>query len=316
MRTFRRILEGLALVALGLIFLGSTLGFLPWSVSTTVVSLLSLWPVLLITIGLDIIGRGLDAPVLRVISSGIFLVALLYGGLVLPAVEDAPRLFGSFDLGVGGTTSEFDFSKPRLGATEGSIAVKGGAGDITLVAGSGGTLVSATGQSPFKNPFLGVERSGNHAQVVASMGTGSSVWPVSGKSWMKVGISPSVTWDVQVETGAATLEADLEDVRVSGFSLKTGVSDSTITLGRVPAGTRETAVRIESGVSSVKLRIPEGAEARVEAETGLSSVDVPDDFERTSESGRVFESSGYDEGTRHFLIHVQTGLGSVSIERY
>ena len=64
------------------------------------------------------------------------------------------------------------------------------------------------------------------------------------------------------------------------------------------------------------VRIPSGVEARVEAQTGLSTVSVPSGLTRLSGSGRVYESAGYENARKRYLIHVQTGLGSVDIRRY
>jgi hypothetical protein len=53
---FNKAVEGLTLVAVGLIFLGNTTGALPWSVW---ISIFSLWPLLLVAAGVDLIGKGL-----------------------------------------------------------------------------------------------------------------------------------------------------------------------------------------------------------------------------------------------------------------
>ena len=202
MRTAERILEGLTLIALGFVFLGSTLGFLPWSTGTTFLALISLWPVLLVTIGLDIIGRGLNAPWLRLLSSAIALLAVLYGGLVLPATQSDQGLFAFPGTGLG-ASHQFSESAPRGVVQEGTVAIKGGAGEINVSAGERHVLVSMEGESPFDNPYLNVDRSATSADVVASFGSGSAVWPLSGRSRMDMRLSPAVTWDVQFETGAA-----------------------------------------------------------------------------------------------------------------
>jgi hypothetical protein len=316
MRTLRRLLEGFTIVLLGLILLGNTLGYLPWSVSTTFLTLLSLWPVLLVTAGLDIIGRGLRTPAIRVLSSALGLVALIYGGIILPASDISPFRIGFFNLGTAASSNPFDFQQPRMIATDGRILIKGGAGEIHVGAGEASVLARASGESPFQDPELTVTRTGHDANLVASMGSGAVVWPVTGESRMDVQISPRVRWDIQLQTGASSLNADLRRIPVEAFLLKTGASDSQIILGDVPKGTNEAVIRTESGVSAVTLKIPRGVEARVEAETGLSSVDVPSDFDRVPTDGRVYESKGYREADSHYLIRVQTGLGSVSIKRY
>ena len=313
MRTLERVLSGLTLVALGFIFLGTTLGFLPWSTGDVILSLISLWPVLLVTAGLDIIGRGLNAPWLRVLGSALALGAVLYGGLVLPAAQSRPTFFGI----VGrGSSHPYSYSASTGSVEEATISVKGGAGEIDVSDGQSGELVRMSGESPFDNPFMDVERNGSTANVTASMGSGPTAWPLWSRSSMNLWLSPAVTWDVQLETGAAALMANLRDVPIKALRLKTGVSSSDITFGDVPFDVQEVPVRVESGVAAVTLRIPSDAEARVEAQTGLSSVSVPSDLSRQSEGGRVYESPGYSSASHRYLIHVQTGLGSVDVRRY
>jgi len=315
MRSLSRFIEGLTLVAIGLILLGSTMGYLPWSTTTTFLSLISLWPVLLVTAGLDIIGRGLSAPWLRLLSSSIVLVAVLYGGLVLPATETRPAFFGIINLNTS-NSRPYSFSEPVGSVSDATIVLKGGAGEINVGAGSQGTLVRMSGESPFEDPLLSVDRAGSTADVLASLGSGRLVWPLTGSARMNVALSPAVTWDVQLQTGASTLKADLRNVPTKALLLKTGVSDSDVTLGRVPLGTGDAPIRIESGVAAVTLEIPEGAEARVEAQTGLSTLSVPPDFTRVEGDGRTYVSSRYDGASNRYVIRVQTGLGAVDIRRY
>lgn len=315
MRTAERIIDGITVVALGFIFLGSTLGYLPWSIGTTLLALLSLWPVLLVTIGLDIIGRGLNSPWLRIVSSGIALVAVLYGGLVLPATQTQTKFLGFLGAGVG-SSHPFSHSAERGSVDNATIVVKGGAGEINVAAGRPDVLAKMTGESPFDNPVFTVNTTGSTASVLASLGSGSIVWPFSGRSLLNLELSPAVVWDVQLETGASSLDANLRDVPTKSLMLKTGASTSDITLGHVPPGTSEAPIRVQSGVATVTLRIPTGTEARIEAQTGLSTVSVPSDFRRLSGSGRTYESAGYQSASQRYVIRVQTGIGTVDIRRY
>jgi hypothetical protein len=264
---------------------------------------------------LDIVGRGLGTPALRLLSSVVVLGAVLYGGLILPATDTAISIFHIPGV-IEGDSNPYSFTRARSAAEEATIDIKGGAGEITVNEGPPAILASMSGETPFDNPSLSVSRKGSRANVTAFMGSGNIVWPVSGRSTMDILVSPLVTWDVRLQTGAASLDANFEHVPVSAFSLKTGASDSTIKLGRIISGLGEVSVRIESGVSAVTLRIPEGVEARIEAQTGLATVSVPSDLSRVGGDGRNYESSGYSKASRRYRIRVQTGIGSVAIQRY
>jgi hypothetical protein len=314
-RFANRIVEGLTLVAIGLIFLGSTLGYLPWSITTTFLAMISLWPVLLVTFGLDIVGRAVGTPWLRLLSSVIMLGAVVYGGLVLPATDTTLSFFSIPGVS-SGESNPFDFYAPRNGVRKATLNVKGAIGEITMGEASGSTLVRMSGYTPFGNPELDVNRSPGRAEIVASMGANQVAMPVTGRATLDLLLSPYVTWDVVFETGASTLKADLQQIPLSAFTLKTGASDSRITLGSVPAGEGEVPIRVESGAAAITLLIPDDAEARVEAQTGLASVTVPSDFDRVGGNGKNYESPEYASTSRRYLIRVQTGVGAVNIKRY
>ena len=78
----RRVFDGLSLIAVGFVLLACTTGYLPWSVW---VSILSLWPILLVSAGIDLIGKSTDREWIRALSSVVFIGALLYGAFVMPS---------------------------------------------------------------------------------------------------------------------------------------------------------------------------------------------------------------------------------------
>jgi len=319
MKAANRVIEGLTVVALGLIFLGSTLGYLSWSVVATFFALLSLWPVLLVSVGLDIIGRSLNADWLRLLSSAVVLVGVLVGGLVLPASDVNLRWFPFYDsLNKSASSTPFSFEQPRWKITSGAITINGGAGNIEVADGPEDVLVSMNGTSPFDNPTLSVEKtSGSAVDVLASMGEGPTFWPLGGTSEMRVQLSPAVRWGVTLETGAASMNADLQRVPITSLALKTGASDSTVILGGIPPGLSDVPVELKAGVASVVLKLPKGVPARVESHSGLATLSVPDGYVRAdSGDGRVYTSPNWAEGVAGYSVLVETGVGSVRVEEY
>ena len=78
----KRVFDGLSLIAIGFVLLACTTGYLHWSVW---ISIFSLWPLLLVSAGIDIIGKATDRDWLRALSSVVFIGGLLYGAFVMPA---------------------------------------------------------------------------------------------------------------------------------------------------------------------------------------------------------------------------------------
>jgi hypothetical protein len=74
--SIRHLGEGLSTVAFGLVLLGQMLGILRWDVW---LNILKLWPVLFISLGLEIIGKATRAEWLRFLGSLVVVAALAYG---------------------------------------------------------------------------------------------------------------------------------------------------------------------------------------------------------------------------------------------
>lgn len=68
-----RVAEGVWIGALGVVLLGNTTGYLSWSLWAV---LLTLWPVLLISLGIRVLSRGLAQPWLRAFSPLVLLASL------------------------------------------------------------------------------------------------------------------------------------------------------------------------------------------------------------------------------------------------
>jgi hypothetical protein len=70
----------------------------------------------------------------------------------------------------------------------------------------------------------------------------------------------------------------------------------------------------------VTVDVPEGSAVRVEASTGVGSVNLPANYASVGgdadkfvgEDG-VWESAGFDESDRQIIIHFEGGVGSLTV---
>ena len=76
----RHLFEGLTTVTVGLVFLGQMLGYLGWDVW---LNILRLWPLLIVSLGLELIGKGLKSEWVRALGSIVVIAGLAYGALVM-----------------------------------------------------------------------------------------------------------------------------------------------------------------------------------------------------------------------------------------
>lgn len=308
----KRAAEGLTVIGIGSVLLANTLGYLPWSVWWNV---LSLWPLLIVAAGIDIIGRGTDNTWLRVLSSLLVVGGLLYGAFAMaPSTRWFP--FVSFTTSHG--SAAFDESYDHDGAVKTGVAdISGGVGEFTL--GAGADLVSAVGETPFDQPEFEVSVEDSTVDVVVSLGKGTQAWPSGTRARLDALLDRSVVWDLTMQAGVATTRADLSDLKLSALTIDAGVSDTAVTLGRISSAVDVTAVpvKVDAGVSSIKLRIPKGAQVRVLVKGGLSSINVDKDLKHLAGGDdKRYETDGFDDGDAYYDVVIDAGVGSIDVELY
>ena len=307
--TVKRVFEGLTLVFVGVILLLNTTGSLPWSVWLHV---LSLWPLLLVAAGLDIVAKGIDAQWLRVVSSLLVIGGLFVGAFVLP-VGDATPGFGWFGSARG---TGFDIVKSTTQRVDtGRAVIRGGVGSYTIA--DGDELVRVTGRSAYGEPAVDITQDGRRATVrVAGPDSGREWIPgVRGSSRVDVRLLRSVPWAIEIDTGVVDLDADLSALTITSLEARSGVSQVTITLGDAPGGVGEVPVSVRGGVTNFTVRVPKGVPVRVDAEAGLTNVSVDDGIPRLSGGGRTWMTPGYT-GNGGYRIRFEVGVSNVEVVTY
>ncbi|TDB38143.1 MAG: hypothetical protein D9V44_08885 [Actinobacteria bacterium] len=313
----KRIAEGLTVIAVGLVFLGNTFGVIPWGVWWNI---LSLWPLLLISAGIDVIGRGTDNTWLRVLSSLLVIAGLAWGVFAMPTNGGSWSPWGPFVLtpmSSSANAEPFDNStRHDPNVVTGVARVSGGVGTLTIADGS--DLVSASGESPFK-PVFDVSSSPKGADVTVGMGNGNWVAPRD-NARLDVKLDRAVTWDLTIDGGVSQIDADLSELSLAAVIVKAGVSKGMLTLGAVDAKMADggVPVLVDTGVSTFTLRIKEGENVRLRVDKGLSSVTKPAGLSSVRESGGkdVYVTEGFSENLDFWDITLDAGISTVRIEFY
>jgi hypothetical protein len=267
-----------------------------------------LWPVLLVAIGLRIIGNGIGQSWIKALGPIVIWLAIAYAVVVSWTGIGGVHPFSAT------SNRPFAIFAPVDQVQEAKLTLEGGAGDIRIT-GDSGYLISASGRSPLGSPSLRVKRTGGSADVDLGIGQAgafqSGVGLASGK--VKVDLSPQVLWDAELRTGASSLDADFSQVKLRSLVVKTGASSVEVKLGPLPEEVSSTQVTVKAGVSSVKIALPHDAEANVVSHSGLSAMDVSDGFQQ--QGSGAWRTPGYGSATKVYNIAIESGVGSVSIER-
>jgi len=308
--TVKRPAEGISTIVLGCVLLACSIGYVSWSVW---LNIFSLWPLLLVVLGVEVIGKGLHNNWIRAFSNLIIAAGLVYGAFFMPptAVHPwFPFIINSVD------TQGFDFTAPHdSDVVEGRAVIDAGVGEFTLEAGD--DLATARGRSPY-TPVFDVTPIDGVADV--AIGYGDHSWNnVSTDVTLDITLDRDVVWDLDMSAGVTSYDLDLSDLLVSSLVLDAGVSEGTLTLGRSNlVGVRSgVPVQIKTGVSAITIRIPEGDDARVSVSQGLSATNVVGSWvELHSGDGTTYESDGFSDSGPYWDMQVESGIGAVTIEYY
>ncbi|MDO8964278.1 MAG: hypothetical protein Q7W30_07300 [Coriobacteriia bacterium] len=300
-----RVFDGLSLVALGGVLLACTTGYLPWAVW---VSIISLWPLLLVSAGLDLIGKATDRDWLRALSSVVFIAGLLYGALVMPAGSWGPsRMIGS-----GGPV--YSHSVPHDAAvTEGTAKIQAVATRMTLVAGP--RLASIRGEAPAgAAPELRTTSSDGVADVRVE-GPGGTITIVgpSTRNRLDIELDRDVRWKMlEIDAAAAQSDIDVSGLRVDRLTIDAGASDARITVGE-----NTPSIVVSAGAANVTVRVPKSARVMMNLSGALTAPGMPADFTRTHGNGFIGDAVWTGDGSGASIdIAVHAGVASVSVQRY
>jgi len=306
----KRLAAGLGSVAIGLVLLGNTLGYIRWTVW---IALASLWPLLVIAIGVELVGRGLHMNWVRALSNVILILGLAYGVFVLQYVPGAAVFpFGSF----AGPTATFAAAKPHdSSAVTGRASVKIGATGFTLAAGE--VLASVGGRAPKADtPALDATVANGVAEVTVSEPGNRTVFVGAGNGTLDMTLDRTIAWsEVRFDVGAVSAVADLSDLKVARVVMNAGASDIRLKLGNLADNVD---VQVSGGAMSLTIRVPATAACTIHATSGLSDVRVPASFRRTGGIPVLGDSTFTADGSGgpRIAITLTSGVSDIQIETY
>lgn len=299
MLRLKRVIEGFTSVVIGVMLIASSMGALSWRVWAT---LLSLWPLLLVAIGIDLLGKGLRLSIMRVFGSLVILGALSGVLFLGPGTGSGWRLSW-------GDSQPFELAAAETDATECSARIEVPAAVVSVTDGE--KLFAVTGSMPGEVQELAEETSGDHASFEFSVPTVTTVLPTD--AYADVALGREASWELELDVGATDADLDLAANTLSGLRVGSGVAVLDVELGD-PAE-REVPIVVETGLAVVNIRVPEGTAVRVVSEYGMGTTNVPGAWNRLS-GERVWESAEFDRARRSYLIRVETGMGIVDVETY
>jgi hypothetical protein len=244
---FRNIFWGVILIFLGVLFILSNLNFIyfDW------VYLWRLWPVILVLWGVSIL------PAHNLIKLGLTLLVL--GGTVVFMVEQTVEWDDRDDFHIEKWDDYDRYPVEQTFTIPYDDSINSAMLNLELAAGSfvidesTDLLIDFNKQGSKAKYSYVLKRMEDRASINIDR---DEVKIVTGKSNHKVNLklNESPVWEFNVDAGAAAVEFDLSDFKISKLDLDGGAGSFFIKLGDLHP---ETLINIDAGASSIEIEIPE-----------------------------------------------------------
>lgn len=130
----------------------------------------------------------------------------------------------------------------------------------------------------------------------------------SNSAVLKLNTTP--VWDIDMSTGASSVEFDLTKFKIKSFKLNGGAASIELKVGQPLA---ETHIEVSTGASEVNINVPQNAACSITTQSGLSSVDV-NGFNKVGDNH--YESPGFAAAKNKLYIKMSGGVSDFNVNKY
>jgi cytochrome c oxidase subunit IV len=297
-----KVFWGLLLILIGGLALVGNFGLatIEWS------NLWRLWPLFIVAAGLSILSfKNIIWKIISVILSVVAVAAIAW------------VLLGGFKQ-IGVSIDTLKNYNETIQIASGEIK----SAEVSLDAGASEVYISTADQigiatAGLTSNFATLEKtssvSGSIQKVDFSMKTENkwfNNWVGSYRNKWDIKLTRNLPLSLNVNAGACDADIDLSDAKLNMVDIDMGASDLTLKLGKNQSLAN---VTIDSGASSILVRVPTESGVKLVTEGGLSSKELAD---LKLSSDKTYESNNYDSAISKINITAKIGVSSFTIERY
>lgn len=299
-----KIATGIWLVFAGVVFLLHNFKLIDFNFG----AILNLWPLLLVSIGINLLLQNRrNGKYLVVICNILLCIFVFYRGMSSDHRSNTPSWAASNNHEQQGSYNEqvsYDWNEEIRSA---ELTLSGGASKYSFATGSDSTkLIEAKTSQP--SGALKLKSSGDR-EVAMEL---TSTRPDRGKNTpISIDLNKKPTWDFVFNLGASSISADFRELLLGSIELNSGASAMELHLPVPKNGI--TTIEVNTAASKIKLHLPKDANCRVETEAIMSNNKF-EDVELVN--GNERKSRGYDSASDKYNIKVSGAANSVSILRY
>ena len=300
------LIGGIILIAIGIIALLVTF----FDVKIEWEELSKFWPVFIIIFGVSLL------PLNRLLKSvGVVIIIIISCLIYCNEVNGNEKLPDEMtsEILIEEDVETQEFSSPfKDNTTEASVEINYGAGMLYLNS-SVTELVKARNMSDQIVQKFYLEYEGSHADIVFDVEDDN--YQVNDIEEVKsnrfdISLNKNPIYDFELNLGACELNFDFSPYKVSNIEINSGASNIDIKLGERYNSTR---VVISTGVSKIRIGIPNNSGCRLECESVLSLKDF-DGFSK--KSSNVYETSNYSSAENIIEIEFAGAMSEFEVYRY
>ena len=329
-KNFSRVFWPILLILVGTIWMLSDLDILP---KYSLITFLSLWPLILVAVGLNIL-IGSQYPSIRPwLAVGFLVIAL-----TLMVFAEPLGLDFSSDL------KQAEFSEPLNGAESASIILDLSVGRTNLSAlQSGGELFSA--EVFYRGTVSYDSNPGNNTNIHLEIDEPKNIrginnfWEIFDTQDVSnnIKISPDIPIELTINVGVGETNIDLSELTLQSLKINGGVGEIDLTLPMqdapykvdVDGGVGAINITLEDdtnvsldlngGVGTFSIDVLNHAAIRLDAEVGVGEINTPKFLETIQTNnhvvgqGGIWESAQYSSASETIELYFRGGVGSLTV---
>ncbi len=293
---FGNLFLGLIILSVGIFYLCKNYGWLPENLN---LEILRLWPVLIIAVGLSLLNN--KGFLSKTIGFIIFLIVITITSFII---------FYGVKNDTKPILNENPFKIERSEKTNySSVVIKSGVGKVNITGGSE-ELAEGNLRSNISNLKIDNDTSSEKQKLSLEVESRDRIELLSEvKNDLTVKLNSELPTDIFLNLGVADSKLDLREVLVNNLDIEIGVSNLDLIMGDRAEMAK---VNLRSGVSSVKISLPDNVGSKIIIKEGLSSKQLKD-FEKIDDE--TYQTSNYDEAEKKIEIDLDIGISRLEINR-
>jgi len=289
------------LVGIGLVLLAQNLG---WVRGDIWLSLLRMWPLIVIATGIDLLIPRRSAW--GTLLSLLLILAVFAGGFWLSGVRAGSARSGETDsvsIPLGDATSAQIHISPPVAALE-----------LAALKGSNAVIEGTVPRAGYGQVHTQATRSGSMA-VVDVTAEGVYIVPTFGPyephdDMWRFGLTSKVPVDLQVSTGVGVVEVDLTGLSLSDLDIEMGVGRVVITLPAAGGFTGD----VSGAIGEIEVIVPAGVGVRVQVDAALSSLITPTG-QAFGPGEHEYTSPNFSTAKHRIELRIAQAIGAVIIRQ-